>query len=357
MLDLRAEAAKRPPSRKGSRDREPVRAVLLVSRTGDRDLGPVTRRLKAAGVPVARLDAETAPSAGLVVDPRERAVRISGRWISPTVTWLRHFSHRAMPPGRGPLRRAFAADSWHALVHQLGVFSDAVITDREPGLLAQLAAARACGVAVPATVVTTDPGQAASLLPGSRLVVKALHRHFVEARPGLLYGVFPEIIDRAELGRIKAGPAGSPVVVQEHIDHDSEIRVYHVDGQVAAAFAITKSGPSAPWLNAKAVTARQVELPDAVAGAASALAAAMSMDYGALDFLVTGDVPVFLEANFAGDWRWLEAKVRAAPVTTAVAAMLRARHERAIGASSVNPVTFLSHGIVLTTVDKDERPL
>lgn len=333
--------------------------MLLVSRAGDKELDLVTRRLTDSGVAVARLNAETAASAGLIVDPRRRLVSIDGRWISPTVTWLRHFSHRAMPQGASALRRAYAADSWLALADQLDVLSAVMITHREPGLLAQLATARRCGVAVPATVVTTNPAQATALVRSSKLVVKALHRHFVEARPGLLHGIFPEIIDASDLRRVPAGP---PVVVQEHIDHDAEIRVYHVHGRIAAAFAITKSGPAELWLHPGLVTARQIEPPDAVAAAACSVAAALSIDYGALDFLVAGGVPVFLEINLAGDWRWLETKVRQAPVTAAVAAMLRSKHEQvagraAAGTADANPVTFLSRRIALTAVDKDERSL
>ncbi|HEU5424936.1 MAG TPA: hypothetical protein VFU72_15440 [Nitrolancea sp.] len=329
--------------------------MLLVSRAGDSELGHVRRQLEAVGISVARLDAEAA--AGLTVDPHRRMVSIGGRWISPTVTWVRHFSHRAMPQGRSTLRRAYAADSWQALADQLDVLSAEMITYREPGLLAQLETARGCGVAVPATVVTTNPARAAELLPGSKLVVKALHRHFVEARPGLLHGIFPEVIDREDLRRIPAGP---PVVVQEHIDHDAEIRVYHVHGQIAAAFAITKSRAAEPWQHPELVTARQIDPPDAVAAAASAVAEALSIDYGAMDFLISGGVPVFLEVNLAGDWRWLEVKVRKAPVTAAVAAMLRVKHEQIAGAArptKISPVTFLTRGVPPTGVDKDEPTL
>ena len=333
--------------------------MLLVSRAGDIEVGAVKRRLQAAGIPVTRLDAETAASAGLIVDPHRRLVRLDDRWISPTVTWLRHFTPRAIPQGRGALRRAYAADSWLALADQLDVVSAAMIAHREPGLVAQLAAARGCGVAVPATIVTTNPAQVAGLLPGSKLVIKALHRHFVEARPGLLHGVFPEIIDLSDLGRVPAGP---PVVVQEHIDHEAEIRVYHVDGQIAAAFAITKPDPAAPWLHPEQVMARQIEPTDDIVAAASAVATTMSIDYGAFDFLVAGGVPVFLEVTLAGDWRWLETKVRKAPVTAAVAAMLRRKHEQIAGEAQArptgaDPVTFLSCRIAPTGVDKDERSL
>lgn len=357
MLGLPEEPPRSTPKR-ASGD-EPGPAVLLLSRARDSELDLVSRRLEAAGVPVARLDSETAASAGLIVDSRRHLVRIRGRWISPTVTWLRHFSYRAMPPGGSALRRAYAADSWQALADQLDVLSAEVITYREPGLLAQLATARGCGVAVPETVVTTRPAEAAALLPGSKLVVKALHRHFVEARPGLLHGIFPEIIDRRDLRRIPAGP---PVVVQEHVEHDAEIRVYHVHGRIAAAFAITKAGPAEPWLHPELVKVRRVEPTDAVATAVSGLAAAMSIEYGAFDFLIADGIPVFLEVNLAGDWRWLEAKVRTAPVTAAVTAMLRLKHEQIAGqvharTADVNPVTFLSRGIALTTVDKDESTL
>jgi hypothetical protein len=357
VLDLRAEpSAAASDATPGTGPRP---AVLLVSRARDAEVSLLRRRLEAAGVPTARLDAEAAASTGMIVDPGRGLVRIDGRWISPTVTWLRHFTHRAMRPGRDALRRAYAADSWLALADQLEVISATTITHREPGLLAQLAAARDCGLEVPATIVTTDPAQATTLIPGSRLVIKALHRHFVEARPGQLHGIFPEIVDRRQLSRIPPGP---PVVVQEHIDHDAELRVYFVHGQVAAAFAITKSGPAEPWLDPAAVTARQVEPPADVAAAVSALASAISIDYGAFDFLIAAGVPVFLEVNLAGDWRWLEAKVRKAPVTTAVAEMLRAKHAQAVGdaragAAGANPVTFLSRGIARPSVDKDESSL
>jgi hypothetical protein len=357
VLDLRAEVSAPVRARPGTDHPRP--AVLLVSRARDAEVSLIARRLEASGVHVARLDAETAASTHLVIDPRRGAVRIRGQWISPTVTWLRHFTHRAMPQGRGALRRAFAADSWQALADQLDAVSGAVIARREPGLLAQLATARAHGVAVPATTVTTDATQAAGLLPGSRLVIKALHSHFVEARPGQLHGLFPEVVDRGDLGRVRSGP---PVVVQEYVDHDAELRVYHVDGRIAAAFAITKPGPSAPWLDPGSVSVRFVDPPAAVAAAASALAAAMSIDYGALDFLVAGGVPVFLEANFAGDWRWLETRVRSAPVTAAAVAMLASRHERLAGSAQARPgrvnlVTFLARGAGRTPVDKDERQL
>ncbi len=357
MLNLRV--GRDGPAANRVRTGDPKPAVLLLSRAGDADLNLVSRRLDTAGIPVVRFDAETAVVTGLIADPRRRLVRVDGQWISPTVTWLRHFSARTVPAARSLLRRAFAADSWRALADQLDVLSTATIMSRDPGLLAQLAIASDRGVTVPATVVTTDPAKAAALIPAPRLVIKALHNHFVEARPGLLHGIFPEIVERAEIRRVPVGP---PVVLQEYIDHEAEVRVYYVQGQIAAAFAITKSGPADPWLHPEQVRAQRIEPSAAVVGATTAVATALSIDYGALDFLIVDGLPVFLEINLAGDWLWLEAMVREAPVTDAVTAMLRSKHEQIAGPAqilpiSVNPVTFLSRSAPVATVDKDESSL
>ena len=110
---------------------------------------PGRRLLESIGVPVARLDAETAAVEGITVDLDQRAIRIGGRWICPTVTWIRHFAPQAMPARRGAALRAFSTDSWQALGDQLGAICAETIASSGAGLLQQLAAARAAGIRVP----------------------------------------------------------------------------------------------------------------------------------------------------------------------------------------------------------------
>jgi hypothetical protein len=347
--------------------------VLLVSRVRDRDLALVGRLLEATGIPVARLDAENAGSSRLVIDPDrihpegvgavKGAIQIHGQWVWPTVSWLRHFSAQAIPAGRGAARRAFAAESWQALADQLACVSATTVTSPQPGLLDQLVAARLRGVAIPRTVVTTDPAQAARLLDSPRVIIKALHRHYIETAAGLLTMVFPEVIDRAAVGRVPAGP---PVVVQEHIDHQLEVRAYYVCGQIAAAFAITKAGPSQPWLDPDAVTTELIEPKPELTYAVTGLAEALGLTFGAFDFLISAGTPVFLEVNTAGDWLWLERKVGASPVTTAVVHMLQSMHKLSVASGptaadrrsgGLNLLSFLSCGVALPPVDNDEDAL
>ncbi len=342
MLDVRLPAPAARPLTAGTGS-DQVPAVLLVSRAADRELDLVARQLSAAGLPVERLDAETVGAARVVIDVDRSAVQVRGRWITPSVTWVRHFSARTIPPDwRGAAAQIFAGQSWQALAEQLGTVAGVHLASRGPGTLEQLAAARRCGVAVPRTVVTTDPAAASGLLTGTRLVIKAVHQHFVEATPGLLTGVFPEIIGADELAARVYGSGEPPVLVQDYVEHDLEIRAYYVGGQIIA-FAVGKAYPAQLWLHPEEVSAREIEPPAAVAAAVRALAASMSLEYGAFDFVSAGGVPVFLEVNVGGDWCWLEAKTGNAPVTGAVCSMLAELHYRTReSAGQVDPVSFLA---------------
>lgn len=314
--------------------------MLLVSRAADRELASVQALLRQIGIPTARIDAETASSAGLLADLDSRTLQLDGRRIRPTVTLVRHFSARAISDRRGAVRQVFLRDSWQAAIAQLAAVSGTLIGAQGPGLMTQLTLAADNGIRVPRTVVSSDPVLAADLLPGAQVVIKALDQHFVEARPGLLSGVFPEVVDRDRL-RPARGRARPPVVVQEFVEHDLELRIYFVRGEILG-FAVAKDGPAAPWLHADRIGVREVEIPAAAAAATRLLATAMSLEYGAFDFLVSGGEPIFLEANTAGDWRWLEARAGSSAVTMAVARMLRDLH---LGDPRRHPETDVAAGV------------
>jgi hypothetical protein len=304
-------------------------SVVLLSRAGDGDLDGVAALLRRAGVPATRLDADRLAAADLLVDPAHGRARLNGQWLAPTVTWLRHFTPAAVEVQGGPVSEAFSRESWAAAAAGLTVISSVSIGVQRPGLLTQLRHAVRGQITVPRTVVTTDPRHAARLLDTPRLIVKAAGEHFVEAEPGRLSGIFPTVVSRDELASRAA--SGPPVVVQEYVEHDAELRVYYADGALEC-FEVGKLTPADPWLAPGRVSAKARTLPPAVAAAARFLAAALSLRYAAFDFLLRGDTPVFLEANPDGDWRWLEARTGAAPVTAAVAGMLCRLHRACVAA-------------------------
>ncbi|MEV5704097.1 hypothetical protein [Actinoallomurus sp. NPDC052274] len=316
----------------------PVPCVLLLSRSCDADLDAVQGLLAGAGVRALRLNSDELSAAALVVDTDGGAACVRGRWIVPTVTWTRHFAVRAIEDGGDPAHRVFLQESWQAAAEQLAAISPTSIGPYGPGPLSQLRLARRHEVAVPRTMLTTDPSRARDAFTCRRLVVKAVHRHFVEAAPGRLSGIFPTIVERTALpGRPCPGP---PVLVQEYVEHEAEWRVYYVAGQVHG-FEVGKESPADPWTAADRVEIRSAEPPAAVLSATTRLAAAMSLRYGAFDFLLRDGVPVFLEANPDGDWRWAEERAGVTAVTTAVTRMLTGLHREA-PAGSFDLLGFLA---------------
>ncbi|WP_051760586.1 BTAD domain-containing putative transcriptional regulator [Herbidospora cretacea] len=286
--------------------------VVLADRAGMGEFAGLQRGLRTLGVPSVRIDA------GSVADltrHEDGSLTIDGRRILPTVVWVRHFGLC----GEKEARSLFRAESWVALVDQVTALSSVRIPDGlDPGRLAQLDGAAKAGVRVPRTIVTTDPGNAA--LPCRKIVVKALSRHFVEAEPNLLEGVFPEIGERTAFHARDV-----PMIVQEYVEHTAELRVYHVDGEIRA-FRVDKPSPAAIWRDEDSVTVTPVAAPPEVAEAVHRLAGLWGLRYGAFDFLLTGDGPVFLEVNPDGDWRWFESKAGVDDVSMAALAMVRRLH-------------------------------
>jgi hypothetical protein len=341
ILDLRPAHSQPPHSQRGQPAggqrgqpaRGPDRArqaaepcVLLLSRSRDAEFDAVGRLLGKIGIPVARINADQLTAVDLLVDPGRRTVRLDGRWLAPTVTWNRHFSPRAIDGTGSPVRDLFSHESWGEIASQLASLSTASMGPRHVGLLEQQALARRQQIAVPRTVVTTDPSRAWELLGVRRLVIKAVDQHFVEASPGRLSGVFPVIVTHRD--PLPALRPSIPVIVQEYVDHDCELRVYYVNGEVLT-FQVRKESPADLWLASDRVQVREVEPPGLVVSATRRLAAGLALRFGALDFLLRDGSPVFLELNPDGDWRWAEDKSATTQVTMAVARMLRRLHLQA----------------------------
>ncbi|MFC0865877.1 LuxR C-terminal-related transcriptional regulator [Sphaerimonospora cavernae] len=225
----------------------------------------------------------------------------------------------------------------------------------DPGRLVQLDGAGRAGIRTPRTIVTTDPGAASAKLSSERIIVKALDRHFVETEPGTMEGIFPEIVDGAGAGSLAVRDA--PVIVQEYVDHWAEIRVYYLDGEIRA-FRVGKPSPEAIWRDAASVAVSPTSAPEPVAEAVHRLAGLWGLRYGAFDFLLTGDGPVFLEVNPDGDWRWFESKAGVDDVSISALSLVRTLHRQATrkGPATIDLAGFLVLGTGRACQAKDPAP-
>ena len=326
VLDVRPRRGPPPESRTGRALRAPARrplpSVLLLSRSCDAELDSVHDLLARAAVPAERVNSDELAARSLLLDPSNKTILLNGRWLAPTVTWRRHFSVEAIDEGSaGQAPGLFLRASWHSAADQLTAISGISILPRRPALIAQLTLAQRNQISVPKTIVTTDLSHARRAFGCPRLVIKAVDQHFVEAEPGRLTGIFPTVVERRDL---PDGP-GPPVVVQEYVEHDAELRVYYAAGRIQA-FEVTKDSPADPWTDPERVRVRPVDSPAAVVTATRLLASAMALRFGAFDFLIRDGTPVFLEVNPDGDWRWAERLSRTTVVTLAAARMLTEFH-------------------------------
>ncbi|MCX5396842.1 hypothetical protein [Streptomyces sp. NBC_00102] len=321
------------------------RCVLLLTRRDDREATEASTLLHRIGVPVHRLDADGLAGVRAVHGP-DGVLTLDGHRFAPTVTWLRHYSLRAAPAGPpgGPAGgRMVYRDAWTALAQQLAATSPATVGAADPGQLVQRARALALGVRVPRGLVTTDPADAAGLLPAERYVLKVLDRHYAEPEPGRLDWYLPQVLDRDRLAGLPGLPRGTPVMLQEYVEHDAEYRVY-LAGDEVHAFEVAKEHPEDIWTRPDEVVVRQVLPPAAVASAARAIARETGVLFGAFDFLWDRDrgEPVFLEMNAHGDWAFFERKAGVDVVTRAVVRTVRDLHQAAVGNARPAPVSLLA---------------
>ncbi|MEV4567519.1 hypothetical protein AB0K12_27450 [Nonomuraea sp. NPDC049419] len=318
--------------------------VVLADRAARGEFAALQAVLHRLGVPTVRFDAAQADGGRepLTISLDDGLVTLEGRSFRPTVVWARGPMPRAIPDGyAGSL---IGADSWSALVGQLAALAPAGLPGgNRVGHLAQLAGAAAAGVRTPRTIVTTDP-RTAEAVQGDRLVVKVLDEHFVEAAPGRLVGLLAEVVGRETLMRRR--PPGFPVIVQEYVEHDLELRVYYLDGDLHA-FAVTKPSPDAPWRNPAAVSVRGMPVPPRAAEVVERLARGWGLTYGAFDLLLTPEDVVFLEVNADGDWRWFETKAGTRALTNAAASMVRTLHANVLRATAPPPIGGVLDFLVL----------
>ncbi len=198
--------------------------------------------------------------------------------------------------------------------------------------LLQLRVAREVGLAVPRTLVTNDPEALRAFYDETAgdLVAKLLTRLTTSMEktpfnvPTSL--VSAEDVEQGELLRY------SPMVFQERVPKDVELRVACVDGEcfVGAIDASRSSAGRVDWREADPAQAswERGELPDDTAERLRGLMRTLGLAYGAVDLIRTPEGRhVFLEVNPNGEWGMLEHDL-GLPIAAALARALLVERAR-----------------------------
>jgi hypothetical protein len=312
--------------------------ILLVSHDDDDHLAPVLSLLERMGseavvVDTSSIPATTAVSAAHSPDADEWRLRLEdGSWLDLSRCgsgWWR----RALPPGMDhrvadPAQAAWAVNETY---EAMAGFWDAVpITWVSPPAAIQLSmmktwqlpAARAAGLDVPATLVTSDPGEARAFIDRiglGKVICKAFSATRENWRETRMVGP----AEYALLDQV----AVAPVIFQEFVPAEVDLRITVVGEELFAAAIHSQELPYALdfrlFLEAgSGVRMSSTQLPDEVEAALLRLLKHAGLRYGAIDMRRTPDGRyVFLEVNPAGQWRFVE-EVTGQPITAAMAGLL-----------------------------------
>jgi hypothetical protein len=308
--------------------------ILVISHAGDEHALRVLDVLHGEGEDALLLDLAALPdAASLTVDfaqtpPAARWATADGEeadLAAASAAWWRRPQAADLSGVTDPHVHAFATGEWHEAINGLWQLVDApwmnppARDDVAGRKLLQLRAARELGLAIPRTLVTSDPAQAERFLdraPGAQTVFKTFsctHQIWRETR----------LVGREERDALESVRL-APVIFQEYVPADVDLRVTVVGEEVFAA-AIHSARTDYPVDFRMSIGQALVEpafLPGGVQERLLALMARLGIVYGAFDLrrTPTGE-HVFLEVNTAGEFLFVEERT-GQPITAAVARWL-----------------------------------
>jgi hypothetical protein len=311
--------------------------ILVISHPADDHATRVVGLLRAGGHEVHLIDLSDLParatlSIGYQPDPRMPTLeyRLDGEPIDlgrTRAVWWRRPQVADPSAIMDTNARLFAGSEWSEAVNGLWELLDGARWMNPPGAdeaasrkARQLRVAAEVGLAVPRTLLTSDPERA---------------RAFVEAAPGrTIFKTFAatptvwretRLVGEAELAALESVRL-APVIFQDFVEADADLRVTVV-GERIFTIAIDATATDYPVdfrMSLGQARVEAIELPAEVVGRLRALMARLGLVYGAIDLRRTPDGEhVFLEVNTAGEFLFVEERT-GQPISRSVADWLAA---------------------------------
>ncbi|NER78495.1 MAG: hypothetical protein F6K42_02750 [Leptolyngbya sp. SIO1D8] len=182
----------------------------------------------------------------------------------------------------------------------------------------QLRLARKVGLSIPETLVTNAPPEALAFIdrfgPGN--VIRKAFRNIAEAPKETA------IVQQTDLSVIDS-VSFAPVIFQNFIPAELDLRVTVIDGEIFAASIRSDEHHKADYRpGLSTATVEKYALPETVSTQLLTLMDALNLKFGAVDFRVTpAGEHIFLEVNPAGEFLFISERT-GHPIPAAIAASL-----------------------------------
>jgi glutathione synthase/RimK-type ligase-like ATP-grasp enzyme len=311
--------------------------ILIESHEEDDHLAPVRSELEQRGHEVVVLDSgrypvETSISVEYGEDARPAlALRVGGvehDLADCRAAWWRRsrefaFADALTDPDARMFAYTEATEGLQGLRALLKVswVNDPVRDGRAVHKPLQLREAARSGLSIPRTLMTNDPARARAFVEdrrGGRVVYKSFLAHEGAWRETRV--LRPGETDRLDLVQV------APVIFQEYVDGEVDLRVTVVGDDVFAAriHSASTDYPADYRMALETVPMEPYRLPPDVQRGVVRLMRRLGLVYGAIDFRVRPDGEhVFFEINPSGQWLFIEDRT-GLPITRAFAGVLAA---------------------------------
>jgi hypothetical protein len=288
--------------------------ILVLSHEDDEHARAVLRELNHRGVEARLIDLSDLPAkAGLSIEFDRGSPSLTFHdgaseidLNSVTATWWRR-PQAANPVDVGdPNARWFVTNEWAEILGGLWALlpgrwmNEPTADERASHKPYQLRVAASVGLTIPRTLMTSDPDRARSFVASIGVDLTVFK----------MFAATPTVwretrLVRTEELEILDAVRVAPVIFQEHVLADADIRVTVV-GNSVFALAIDARGTAYPLdfrMSLGEALTGPADLPPGLVKKIRALMAALRLAYGALDFRRTPDGDhVFLEINPAGEF-------------------------------------------------------
>jgi hypothetical protein len=298
-----------------------VTVLLVLTSSGDATADYLLGRLKRYRSRIFRIDTDRmVENIQIGLSPQSAWLWLSGLKVDAgeiSSIWLRRPKPITVPKHSDEGEDFHTAGEWAESLENLLAFVPRERWFNHPSAnaaasrkLIQLHHAKRLGLLVPETVLTQDPEVIRALWERheGRVVVKPLNSGCIEREDGRMSLIYTNNLREHHLAAEDLIRA-CPVLYQEEIAKEVDVRVTWVDGRVIAV-SMRNPGPTEIDIrrdNMAHLEYGTMEIPAVVETGIRALMAHFGLRFAAIDFGVkpTGEW-VFFEINPNGQWAWLD---------------------------------------------------